>query len=347
MNELSFNVDRNLRITSWEGGIAELTGISSRRAMGKRYFDVIPRIQVGDRDAVSDVFKKQKAVSLRKCRFRCLYSSVSAAVRISPIKNGKSIGRQVMVTLRPATTCSMAKKLNRSQKFAAIGKIASTLAHGVKNPLNAIKGAVVYLRERYSHEEPLLEFTQIMEEEISRLEKFITQFLGSTVVQGEQKSVDINALIDRIKIFVSLQTYAHNIRCEFEVGDIPPLVVNPFHLEQALLNVINNAIEAMKSGGTLGIRTRSEHRPDGQYIVIEVTDTGPGMNVESIDDLGLSRTSGRGFGLFIAYEMVKYYNGSLEIRGEKDKGTTARFYLPCRSATGERNEGKRNSLDRR
>jgi two-component system, NtrC family, nitrogen regulation sensor histidine kinase GlnL len=347
MNELSFNVDRNLRITSWEDGIAELTGISSRRAVGKRYFDVIPRIQVGDRDAVSDVLKKQKAVSIRKCRFGCLYAHITASVRISPVKNSKGSGRQATVTLRPATSCSMAKKLNRSQKFAAIGKIASTLAHGVKNPLNAIKGAVVYLRERYSHEEPLLEFTQIMEEEISRLEKFITQFLGSTEMQGEQKSVDINALIDRIKIFVSLQTYAHNIQCEFEVGEVPLLVVNPFYLEQALLNVINNAIEAMKSGGKLGIRTRSEQRPEGEYIVIEITDTGPGMNVESVEDLGLSRTSGRGFGLFIAYEMVKYYNGRLEINGEKDKGTTARFYLPCRNATGERYEGKRNSIDRR
>lgn len=335
MNELSFNVGRDLRITAWEPGIAQLTGVSSRRAVGKRYFDVIPRIMVGDQDAVAGVLKKQKGLSIRKCRFQCLYAQVTASVRINPIKSSKIAARQIRVTLRPAASCSMANKLNRAQKFIAIGKIASTLAHGVKNPLNAIKGAVVYLREQYSHEEPLREFTEIMEAEISRLEKFITQFLGSTEAQAEKKSVDINALIDRIKIFVSLQTYARNIRCEYEVGDISPLVANPFHLEQALLNVINNAIEAMKSGGTLGIRTRSEQKADGPYIVIEVTDTGPGMNVESVEELGFDHSTGRGFGLFIAYEMLKYYNGRLEICGESGKGTTARFYLPCLSTMRE------------
>jgi len=331
MNEYSFNVNKNLRITSWTVAMTELTGIASHRAVGKRYFDVVPRILVSDRDAVSDVLRKQKPLSLRRSKFRCLYAHVSAAVRISPVKDGKSTARQAKVTLRPMTSCSVVKQLDRSEKFIAIGKVASTLAHGVKNPLNAIKGAVVYLRERYSHEEPLLEFTQIMEEEISRLEKFITQFLGSTEAQGEQRSVDINALINRIKIFVSLQTYANAIRCEYELGDVPPLFINPFHLEQALLSIINNAIEAMQSGGTLGIRTRSEQRPDGRYIVIEVTDTGPGMNVASSEDVGPDHTTGRGFGLFIAYEMVKYYNGRLEISGEKGKGTTARFALPCRS----------------
>jgi two-component system nitrogen regulation sensor histidine kinase GlnL len=315
--------------------MAELTGIVSRHAVGKPYFDVVPRILISDRDAVSDVLKKQKALSLRNCKFRCLYAHVSAAVRISPIKNGKGAAPQAKITFRPVSSCSVAKRLDRSERFVAIGKVASTLAHGVKNPLNAIKGAVVYLRERYSHEEPLLEFTQIMEEEISRLEKFITQFLGSTEARTEQRSVDINALIERIKIFVSLQTYAHDIRCEYETGDVPPLFINPFHLEQALLSVINNAIEAMPSGGTLGIRTRSELRTDGRHIVIEITDTGPGLNVSSIEEVGPDHTTGRGFGLFIAYEMVKYYNGRLEICGEKGKGTTARFYLPCQSVPGE------------
>jgi two-component system nitrogen regulation sensor histidine kinase GlnL len=174
-----------------------------------------------------------------------------------------------------------------------------------------------------------------MEDEISRLENFITQFLGSTASPDEIKSVDINALIGRIKVFVSLQTYAHNITCEYELGKIPPLMANPFHLEQAILNVINNAIEAMKSQGTLTIKTYAEKKPEGQFIVIEVIDTGQGMDVANIKDRELDHTKGRGFGLFIAHEMVKYYSGRLEIRGEKGKGTTVRFYLPCRDTAKE------------
>ncbi len=327
--EFSFFIDRNLRITSWNDGITELTGISSRRAVGKKYFDVIPKITIGGQDALSRALKNKKAVTLRGCRFQCLYAHVNAVVSIRPVHQKNGAPGQAKVILRPMASCSMTKKLDHLQKFIAIGKTASTLAHGVRNPLNALKGAVVYLRDRYAGEEPLNEFMHIMESEITRLDIFISQFLSSTASVEDRVSVNINNLIDRIKIFVSLQTYAHNINCEYTLGDVPPLIANPFHLEQALLNVINNAIDAMKAGGTLGIRTHAEKSSDGQMIVIEISDTGPGMTVENYENAGSDHTAGRGFGLFIAYEMLKYYNGRLEIHGEKGRGTTARFLLPC------------------
>lgn len=328
MKEFSFNIDGNLRITMWDDGIAQYTGTSSRRALGKKYFEVFPRIMIDQRDAVSDVFKIKKPLILKGYRFQCPYGHISASIRLTPWTNGRVGEKYVKVAVRPVSACFIAKRLDRSQKFIEIGKIAATLAHGVKNPLNAVKGAVVYLRERYSHEEPLLEFTQIMEAEISKLESFISRFLSSAASPGEMSLVDINTLIGKIKIFISLQTYAHNIHCEYKLGKIPSIVANPFHIEQALLSVINNAIEAMESGGTLTVQTMTEKKPEGKFIVIEVTDSGPGMDAEIIEDQREDHTRGRGFGLFIAYEMVKHYKGRLEIQGEKGKGTTARFYLP-------------------
>jgi two-component system nitrogen regulation sensor histidine kinase GlnL len=328
MKELTFNIDRNLRIALWDQEIAQYTGTSSRRALGKKYFEVFPRIMIDQRDAVSEVFKKKKSLVLKSYRFQCPCGHISASIKLAPWTNGSAGAKYVKVAVRPVSACFVEKRLDRSQKFIEIGKIASTLAHGVKNPLNAIKGAVVYLRDRYSHEEHLQEFTQIMEAEISKLESFISRFLGSAATPGEMSLIDVNALIGKIKIFISLQTYAHNIQCEYKLGKIPPIVANPFHIDQALLSVINNAIEAMKSGGTLTVRTLTEEKKEGAFIVIEVTDTGPGMKEGILEDQREDRTRGRGFGLFIAYEMVKYYNGRLEIQGEKGKGTTARFYLP-------------------
>jgi two-component system, NtrC family, nitrogen regulation sensor histidine kinase GlnL len=332
MTELTFNIDRNLRITLWDDGIAQYTGITSRRALGKKYFEVFPRIMIEQRDAVSEVLKKKKAMVLKGYRFQCPCGHISASIRIAPSTNGSGGAKCVKVAMRPLSACFMAKRGGGSQKFIEIGKIAATLAHGVRNPLNAIKGSVVYLRDRYSHEEHLLEFTKIMEEEISKLESFISQFLSSTASPGEMSLVDINSLIGKIKIFISLQTYAHNIHCEYKLGKIPSITANPFHIDQALLSIINNAIEAMKSGGTLTVRTMTENKPEGKFIVIEVSDTGPGMDGGIIENRGGDHPRGRGFGLFIAYEMVKYYKGQLEIRGEKGKGTTARFYLPVRGA---------------
>jgi two-component system nitrogen regulation sensor histidine kinase GlnL len=170
-----------------------------------------------------------------------------------------------------------------------------------------------------------------METEISKLESFISRFLGSAATPGEMSLIDINALIGKIKIYISLQTYANNIQCGYDLGKIPPIVANPFHIEQALLSVINNAIEAMKAGGALTIRTFTEKKKEETFIVIEVMDTGPGMDGDAVANRREDHTRGRGFGLFIAYEMVKYYEGRLEIQGEKRKGTTARFYLPVKN----------------
>ena len=332
MKQLSFNIDRNLRITLWDDGIAQYTGITPRRALGKKYFEVFPRIMIEQRDAVSEVFKKKKALVLKGYRFQCPCGHISALIRLAPWTNGNAGAKCVKLAMRPVAACYMAKRPDESQKFIEIGKIAATLAHGVRNPLNAIKGAVVYLGDRYSHEEPLLEFTHIMEAEISKLESFISQFLSSTASPGEKSLIDINTLIGKIKIFISLQTYAHNIHCVYKLGKIPSIMANPFHIDQALLSVINNAIEAMKSGGTLTVRTMTEKKPGEKFIVIEVSDTGTGMEGGILDDQRAEHPRGRGFGLFIAYEMVKYYKGRLEIHGERGKGTTARFYLPVRGA---------------
>jgi two-component system nitrogen regulation sensor histidine kinase GlnL len=84
-----------------------------------------------------------------------------------------------------------------------------------------------------------------MEEEISRLENFISRFLTSSVSDTEVMETDINSLLKKIEIFTSLQIYTRNVQSLYELGSIPPITINSFHLEQAILNVINNAIDAM------------------------------------------------------------------------------------------------------
>src|SRR5512147_2760019 len=126
MKELSFNIDRNLRIALWDQGIAQYTGTSSRRALGKKYFEVFPRIMIDQRDAVSEVFKKKKALVLKGYRFQCPCGHISASIKLAPCDAGSTY---VKVAVRPVSACFVEKRLDRSQKFIEIGKIASTLAH--------------------------------------------------------------------------------------------------------------------------------------------------------------------------------------------------------------------------
>jgi two-component system, NtrC family, nitrogen regulation sensor histidine kinase GlnL len=329
MKEISFSADKKLCICSWGKEVAEFTGQSSTHIIGNKYYEIFPRIFTDNKDALSEAIKNDKTLSLKGYSFNCLYGRVKADIRIKPIKSHNHKVDSVKVTISPHSTCAVAKKLHQSQRLIDIGKIASTLAHGVRNPLNAIKGAVVYLREKYNTEEPLIEFTRIMEEEISRLEDFISRFLSSSVSDTEVRETDINSLLKKIEILTSLQIYTRNVQSLYELGSIPPITINSFHLEQAILNVINNAIDAMTSGGQLKIRTFTEERSGRFFVVIAISDTGPGMGDRRIDDLSSeNRENGRGFGLFITYEILKHYGGHLEIDSKKNMGTTIKLFIP-------------------
>jgi two-component system, NtrC family, nitrogen regulation sensor histidine kinase GlnL len=335
MKELSFAVDKNLRIRSWSEDLESFTGTDASFAIGKKYFHLFPPFLIHAQDAVAETFLRQRTVSLKHHAFRCLSHHRMADIKISPIRTGDNPVRQVQIVLHPSEPCTVGRQLGDAQKFIAIGKIAATLAHGVRNPLNAIKGAVVYLRDRYAHEKTLLEFTDILEAEISRLENFITRFLSTTTFDNDITQVDVNELIRKIKVFISLQTHTREIRCEYVLEDIPPIEISAFHLEQAILNIINNSIEAMKSGGTLTIKTFL--MPSTPTLVaLEISDTGAGIDlpVQSADSAQQSPRQGRGFGLFIADEIIKSYSGHLKIRGEHGKGTTVTFLLPVTEQRG-------------
>jgi two-component system nitrogen regulation sensor histidine kinase GlnL len=329
MKEISFSADKKLCICSWGKEVAEFTGQTSTHIIGNKYYEIFPRIFTDNKDALSEAIKNDKTLSLKGYSFNCLYGRIKADIKIKPIRSRNKKINSVKVNIYPHSTCEVAKKLHQSQRLIDIGKIASTLAHGVRNPLNAIKGAVVYLREKYDYEEPLIEFTRIMEEEISRLENFISRFLSSSVSDTEVSETDINSLLKKIEIFTSLQIYTRNVQSLYELGSIPPITINTFHLEQAILNVINNAIDAMTGGGQLKIRTFTEERSSRIFVVIAISDTGPGMGDRKINDLSSeNRENGRGFGLFITYEILKHYGGHLEIDSKKNMGTTVKLFIP-------------------
>lgn len=334
MNIYRLVVDTDLRIKSWSRGLETVRGKNSQAVRGLLYHEVLPAITHNGLDAVLMVIQEGKALRLDGHSVDCFYGKVMSSVKIRPRRDRQRgiAGAEVEFELQPE--CTMYRKLCESQPFIDIGKIASTLAHGVRNPLNAIKGAVVYLREKYAHEQTLLEFTTMMEEEITRLDHFISKFLSSSLSETGVAQTDVNALLKKAEVFISLQAHASGIVCAFTYGQVPALTVDPFHVEQAVLNVINNALGAMKQGGRLDVASMREMRGGDEYVVIEVSDTGPGFSPEMLarDDIA-GREKGHGFGLFITREVMRFYGGHVEIESEKGVRTTVRLCLPVKPTT--------------
>ena len=333
MRTLVFQTDDKSCIRSFGKEIEEITGQKAAQIVGNKYYDVLPRIWVDDKDAVAEAIKKKKNITCKSYPLNCLYGSIKADISITPqiTQNRKVDSVHVLIELHGA--CALEKKLHESQKLIDIGKIASTLAHGVRNPLNAIKGAVVYLREKYHTEETLTEFTAIMENEISRLENFISNFLTSSVSETEERVTEVNVILKKIEVLTSLQIYTRGIKSRYEYGTVPPISINSFHLEQAILNTINNAIDAMKTGGQINIKTSSEERANEVFAVITISDTGPGLTNEVLKERSFEKKdNGRGFGFSITYEILKHYGGYLEIDSKKGQGTTIALFIPSRTS---------------
>lgn len=325
-----FVTDSKLSIVRWDGDIERLTQKSAALVLGKKYYDALPRIVNDNEDAISKVFRTGKPLTLRGYCIRCFLGQIHANISIRPVRaSDGSISAEATVSLD--STCSVARELSRSQQLIDIGKTASALAHGVRNPLNAIKGAVVYLSEKYAEETVLIEFLDIMEEEIGRLDSFISKFLSTSLLNAERTLTDVNALLKRLEVFTSLQAQSHKVAAVYEYGDVPPIMINAFLIEQAVLNVINNSLEAMQSRGRLTVKTCQKISSGGGFLVIEISDTGPGIagrRIESLD--GPSQSGrGRGFGLFITREILQYCGGHLEIASRKGMGTAVRLSLPA------------------
>jgi two-component system nitrogen regulation sensor histidine kinase GlnL len=326
----SFSVDRALKINSWSKELEVVYGKSSTEVRGIPYYKIIPRINQNNKDAVMQVLKTGKPMSLKGNHITCFCGDGKASVRITPVKNkmGKVNGANVAINAYPS--CAIWRRLKQSQRLLDIGKIAATFAHGVRNPLNAIKGAVVYLREKYASEGKLIEFTKIIEEEISRLDNFIAKFLSPSISEKSLSETDINSVLKKIEVLTSLQAQSRKVETVFEYGYTYPVAINSFHLGHAILNVINNAIEAMPSGGRLMVKTQSESSSGTDFALIEISDSGPGMSVDRNGDMVKpSKAKGKGLGLFITREILRSCGGHLEIKSKRGSGTMVKLYVPA------------------
>lgn len=341
MDVLEFSVDRELRIVECGRDLETARLGSTAGLLGTLYFEVLPRIFWEGSDAVAAVVDSGRPLSLSRYSFSCLFECFEADVEIFPLKSDSARPEGARVIIRTTEGCTSRNLLRRSQSLIDIGKNAAILSHGVRNPLNAIKGAVVYLKNRFSHEATLLEFTQIMEEEISRLDRFITAFLSGSAGEPEKRTTDLNDLLKRIESLTSLQAQAAGVKVLFRYGEVAPLQLSPFQVEQAILNVLNNALHVLSPGGMITVESKVETRDGRPFCVVEVTDDGPGIRSRPGEGFSApledtARAHGKGFGLFITREVLQSHGGMLEVRSGEDMGTTVRLCFPRESREGAR-----------
>lgn len=325
-----FCVDKNLCISSWGKEVAHYVGLDATEALKKKYYEVFPRLWVNGKDALEESLRTNKSSALADHFLTCPHARSRSDISIKPLRDvlGNAVG--VRVSVRADMSCPVLDAFEASRQFVEIGKQATIFAHRIRNPLNAIKGAVVYLREKYEADTLLREFTDIMTDEIAKLDASISKFLTATLTDMEMAETDVNLILKKVEIITSLQANARNIKTAYSYGKVPPVKIDGFQFEQAILNVINNAMEAMPHGGSLKVKSATARRMGRRWALLEVSDSGGGLIRRRKSAAAETSTrEGRGFGLLVTREVLQAFKGEIEIKSKKGMGTTVRMFLPA------------------
>lgn len=225
-----------------------------------------------------------------------------------------------------------------SEKLAATGRLAASIAHEINNPLEAIKNSLYLLSNKVPIENPNHKFLEIATKETDRVSRILRQMLGF-YRPPKMEPTDINRLIEEAESLVEKHLRQHRVHLENDLDPrLPPVVASADQIKQVLLNILLNAQQAMPEGGNVSVTTRVSHGADQDFLLSEsvhivIRDTGKGMPEEIQAHIfepffSTKDEKGTGLGLWVSYGIVQNHGGSIRVRSREGRGTTFSIALP-------------------
>jgi signal transduction histidine kinase len=237
------------------------------------------------------------------------------------------------------------ERVKERDRLAVLGEMAAGLAHEIRNPLGAIKGAAQLLLGPDG--KPLdpgsesAEFIDIILEEVNRLNAVVTRFLDYARVDradpGKHAAIDLNQVVKKVVALLTAAPEARGVDIRLRVDDLlPQVAADPDALIQVFLNLGLNALQAMPEGGALEILTTRRRRSRlgyGQFAEVRLRDSGVGIPSDRLKKLFIpfytTKSRGTGLGLAIAQRIVSQHGGTIEVRSTPGEGSTFSVFLPA------------------
>lgn len=226
---------------------------------------------------------------------------------------------------------SLEEELRRSERMAALGKMAAGVAHELRNPLSSIKGLAILLKSRFQEKSTDQETADILVQEVERLNRSISELLDYTRPQKLIKEdVHPEEIVRKAVSLIRMDAESMGVKIEIRVeGDVPVVQADQDKLNQVFLNLFLNSIQAMEHGGSLDIQVASE----GGNVTFTVKDSGCGVNKEDLprvfDPYFTTKPQGTGLGLAMSVKIIEEHGGTITFQSEPDKGATVVVILPA------------------
>lgn len=251
-----------------------------------------------------------------------------------PLMDSDMLMKNVLVVISNITSEKISKnQVLQANKMAAVGQLAAGVAHEIRNPLGIVRNHTFILKNENMGNKKMVDTLEIIDSAIERASRTITNLLNFSRISGDSwEWVDINHFIhDIIELqykYMQGKNIDYNINCDQNLK----AYINQESLKHILINLISNAIDAMKSNGVLTV----EAYPNENGLKILCADTGCGIEKDNLEKLfnpfytTKGPGKGTGLGLYIVYNEVKKLNGEISVTSEVNKGTSFKVFIPVK-----------------
>jgi signal transduction histidine kinase len=250
-------------------------------------------------------------------------------VTITALKSRERTMQGVVVSFENVSEqVRMEEQMSHLARLAEIGQMTATIAHELRNPMTAMKGAAQLL-EGETLPETAQAYVEIIVEEVSKLTQIADEFLEfAKPLTLARKATDLNLLIERITRVFEPHLRAHQIEVCLDLGDLPTIEADPSRIEQVLHNLIQNALQAMPSGGRLDVCTGCNNGK--AWFTLQDQGQGIPENIQKqiFNPFFTTRTKGTGLGLSIVKKIVEAHHGAIEVQSRVAEGATFKVSLP-------------------
>jgi two-component system, chemotaxis family, CheB/CheR fusion protein len=329
-------------ITSWNHGAERIYGYTADEIVGQPVSLLVPDDRPDDVPSIMRRIRAGESVdhyeTVRRHKDGTL---LDVAVTVSPIRdrNGEIVGASTVA--RDITARRRAEEaLRAAEKLAAMGRMAASIAHEIRSPLDAAKNLTYLLRQNMSLDAPTRELLELLDTQLTHLGEICSRTLSFTRPGDAAARVSLAAIADEVLALRRQSLEAKRIQVVRRFDSAGDLVGYPGPLRQVLANVISNAIDAIsaRSGGRIMVRIADTHHPatGAEGVRITVSDNGGGIKPEHLKRLfqpffSTKKNEGTGLGLWVSYGIVAQHGGSIRVRSRVRgtvRGTVFTIFLP-------------------
>jgi len=263
-----------------------------------------------------------------------IYYSISTY----PLREDDSVVGAIEISRDITDDINVQKAMMQQEKLASVGRLSAGVAHEINNPLTTILTTAMLIQEELDPQDPNYPELETITKEALRCRKIVASLLDfARQSTPSRKKCNLNDIVRESVVLTNKQAAFNDLTLTCDLAkDMPAIYLDTGQIQQSIINLILNAIEASAAGGAITIATF--YRPDLESLEITVSDTGEGISEDNIvkifDPFYTTKDSGNGLGLAITHGIIEQHNGTIDVDSKLGRGTTFKITLPLTASNG-------------